>query len=350
MPILAPEQREDSYTDLVVAALIAASTGSVNANPQATAALEVAAGQYARAFAVADVTPVTPLSRMLHSQMLASVGRELIRRGESVWFFDVDMGGGFNLHPVATWDITGKSLDRTKWTYRVDVASPSGNYTRLVPGASILHFQYAADPGRPWVGLGPLNYASLTGQLYALVEEKLRQEAQSPVANLIPVPQGGTTGGEKDPLATDIEQAKGDALMVRTTQGGWDQGQAARPQTDWQARRLGPNPPAPLIDLERGIGQAVLASCGLPVELFTTADGTGMREAWRRFLWGSVQPMADIMAYELSIKFESEFSMSFDKLFASDLATRARAFQSLVGGGMEVERAAALAGVLSVGD
>ena len=60
--------------------------------------------------------------------------------------------------------------------------------------------------------------------------------------------------------------------------------------------------------------------------------------------------MADIMAYELSIKFESEFSMSFDKLFASDLATRARAFQSLVGGGMEVERAAALAGVLSVGD
>ena len=37
--------------------------------------------------------------------------------------------------------------------------------------------------------------------------------------------------------------------------------------------------------------------------------------------------------------------LSFDRLFASDLSGRARAFQSLTGGGMEAERAAELAGL-----
>ena len=41
-----------------------------------------------------------------------------------------------------------------------------------------------------------------------------------------------------------------------------------------------------------------------------------------------------------------ELAFSFDRLFASDLSGRARAFQSMVGGGMPVDRAAALAGLL----
>ena len=39
-------------------------------------------------------------------------------------------------------------------------------------------------------------------------------------------------------------------------------------------------------------------------------------------------------------------SLSFDGLFAADLAGRARAFQSLVNGGMDVAKAAALAGLM----
>ena len=57
-------------------------------------------------------------------------------------------------------------------------------------------------------------------------------------------------------------------------------------------------------------------------------------------------PLAKIVSEELSNKFEAAISLSFDGLFAADLAGRARAFQSLVNGGMAVEKAAALAGLM----
>ena len=39
-------------------------------------------------------------------------------------------------------------------------------------------------------------------------------------------------------------------------------------------------------------------------------------------------------------------ALSFNRMFASDLSGRARAFQSMVGGGMDVQKAAALAGLM----
>ena len=76
------------------------------------------------------------------------------------------------------------------------------------------------------------------------------------------------------------------------------------------------------------------------------SEGTGQREGFRRLLHSTVMPLAKIVSEELTLKFETPISLSFDGLFAADLAGRARAFQSLVGGGMAVEKAAALAGLL----
>ena len=52
------------------------------------------------------------------------------------------------------------------------------------------------------------------------------------------------------------------------------------------------------------------------------------------------------MAQVLSRKFGQEINFNFDRLFASDLQGRARSFQSMVGGGMDVGKAAALAGLM----
>ena len=60
----------------------------------------------------------------------------------------------------------------------------------------------------------------------------------------------------------------------------------------------------------------------------------------------TITPLAKIVSEELSDKFEVAISLSFDSLFAADLSGRARAFQSLVGGGMDIAKAAALAGLL----
>ena len=75
-------------------------------------------------------------------------------------------------------------------------------------------------------------------------------------------------------------------------------------------------------------------------------EGTGQRESYRRFLHATVVPIARIVQTELTAKLDGDVRLSFDSLFAGDLSGRARAFQSLVGGGMAVERAAALAGLM----
>ena len=85
-------------------------------------------------------------------------------------------------------------------------------------------------------------------------------------------------------------------------------------------------------------------------DLFTHGDAAGQRESWRRFLHGSVQPLGDLLAVELAGKLEAlGLRLTFDRLVASDLSGRARAFQSLTGGGMELSEAARLAGLVVTG-
>ena len=90
---------------------------------------------------------------------------------------------------------------------------------------------------------------------------------------------------------------------------------------------------------------AVLAACGVPPELVQgRGDGTARREAWRQFLHGTLQGTADVVGAELAEKLETPVTLSFDRLFASDIQGRGRAYQSMTAGGMEPERAARLAG------
>ena len=78
------------------------------------------------------------------------------------------------------------------------------------------------------------------------------------------------------------------------------------------------------------------------------ADGTAQRESYRRFFSLTVEPLAGLLAAELSAKLEAEIGLSFKGRFAADLSGRARAFQSLVGGGMDVSKAAGLSGLMDM--
>ena len=62
-------------------------------------------------------------------------------------------------------------------------------------------------------------------------------------------------------------------------------------------------------------------------------DGAALWEAWRQFLHTSVTPLSLSVPSELSDKLDTDVHLSFDRVFASDLSGRARAFQSMVGGG-----------------
>ena len=123
---------------------------------------------------------------------------------------------------------------------------------------------------------------------------------------------------------------------------------AAAPQDDWKSRRLGANPPDSEIALLSRAFTEVAAACGCPPVLFAeSGDGTSRREAFRFFMHSTLEPIARLIALELTEKFETPIGINLDRLFAADLAGRARAFQSMVGAGMDVTRAATLAGLMS---
>ena len=338
------EHRHASYTDGVVEALLSRANGTP-ADVAATAAVEAAAGALSRAFASAEITPNTPATRGITPDVLAQIGRALIVPGEIVLIIAVHEGR-VRLLPAASWDVTG-AADASTWRYRCDLAGPSGSVTVSRPAEGVIHCRYSTDPARPWVGVGPLARARLSGRLSAELETALGDEASGTRGYVLPIPSDGQDSSVAD-LRRDIGSLGGKTALVETAMAGWGDGRMAAPRGDYQPQRLGANPPASLATLRSDAAQAVLSACGVPVELVTPGDGTGQREAWRRFLYGTVQPLAACVASELAVKLDTPLvTLGFDTLFASDLSGRARAFQSMVSGGMAVDRAAALAGLLT---
>ena len=119
------------------------------------------------------------------------------------------------------------------------------------------------------------------------------------------------------------------------------------PGSAWKTARMGPEPTQAHVDLRSEAARDMLAAVGLSGALFDNrADETARREAFRQALQALIQPWARIAEVEMSTKLEAAVSLDFNRLFAADLSGRARAFQSMVGGGMDVVRAAALAGLM----
>ena len=102
------------------------------------------------------------------------------------------------------------------------------------------------------------------------------------------------------------------------------------------------DPPEALEKIRGTVGETVLACCGIPVELLEPGQGTAAREAWRRFLHSTIDPLGKLVTEELSEKFEFSVSLNFDSLMASDISGRSQAFQSMVGGGIYVTKATVL--------
>ena len=73
-----------------------------------------------------------------------------------------------------------------------------------------------------------------------------------------------------------------------------------------------------------------------------------MQEAGRGCVHAFLTPVGEIVAAELGDQLDTpSLRLDFPALFASDITGRARAFTSMVQAGMEIERAAALSGLLA---
>ena len=336
------ETRADTYTDTLVGLLVAQAGGST-VKATATAALEAAAGLVGRAFAAAEVEAPEPVRSALCPLTRSIIGRGLIRSGEAVFWADL-RGSRLAFRAVSDWDITG-SYDPDTWAYRLSLPGPSETDTKEVPGRRVIHARYQADPERPWRGVGPVESAALAGRLSAELANALADEASGTRGYLLPIPVGG-----EDPtvqkLKADLRTLRGQTALVESqSTGNFTADNRQVRAGGWEPHRLGANPPEPVVDLHTTATREIWAAVGFPAALFSAADGTASREAWRQVLHGVLSPLGTLVAEEVSNKTGVAVELTWSEIRASDITGRSRAFASLVEAGASFDSAAATAGL-----
>ena len=334
-----------NYTDAITRALLTASTGESVVKAGATGALEACAGFVGRAFASAQVQGSDMARSALSPAILGHLGRALLQYGEMLFMLRTD-GGRLRLAPAQSWDVVGDPDPQT-WRYRVTLGGASVIETfQDVPRDGVVHAQYSFDNREPWRGVGPLTHARLAGRLSAETVAALADEASSPRGSFLSVPVDG-----EDPtvarMKADIPKARGKMLLAQG--GDWDAGMTGG-RAMWKSERFGADPPVGLVDLLKASTNEIYAACGLNPALFTSEGESGAREAYRQALHSVVAPLGRIASDELTVKLDTPVSLDWQELRAGDISGRSRAFQSLVGGGMDVAKAAALSGLMSSED
>ena len=335
----------------LISALIDLQASGTTQKTNATAALEAVAGALSRAFADCTVDGPEDVQAALTPRTLAQIGRDLVRVGESLHVIRFS-GGRLRLLPASTWYWEG-SADPATWTATATSYGPTGSTTWTVPQSGVVFVTWGSPTARPYHGLGPTTWAQETSRLQANAERSLADEAGGPVAQFLPVPQDGGDGETGDPLAglkADIAKAKGSALLIETTSGGWGEGAVNAPRSDWKQARLGPQPPAAMVELAATSYARVLASCGASVALWDDSDGTSKREALRQWHMGTVRPLARLLEHELTAKLDAPIRLKFDG-YPMDQVSRAQVFSKLIAAeGMTPQMALAISGLMESDD
>ena len=323
------------YADLLLAGLEATVSGSAG-DVLRTSAVETAGRIWAGALSAATVSGGRGV---LTPEVLSMTGRQLVRNGEIVFVIEI-VDGRVQLYPVAEWEV----LDG--YRYRCEILSPPGrSVSRIIPSSGVLHWKWATDPREPWRGVSPMAAAALGAKVAANTETRLSEETSAPTALLLPIPSDG--GDPKlDQLRQDIGAARGKAVLIEGTASGWDEGAAKRTLADWAVRRVGPEVPQQLRELHEDSLQRVLAACGIPGSLASVgADGTQLREDYRRFIMLAVQPLARELAGEAGRKLEDPVEFGFHGLHAHDIVARSNAYAKLREAGVGDGEARRLAGL-----
>ena len=336
------QKRQVSYTDTLISWLQSRARGSKSTVVDGGSSVETAAGIVSRAFAACTIVTNSEVIRdALHPSLMALIGRALIEKGECALWIDLGMDG-LRMFPASSWSLTG-SYDPDSWEYELLLPGPSRSASVTAPASSVIHVRSSADTEQPWRGVGAVQKANRALALEGGVRESLKDETNLPRGAFLPVPR---TDGASETLAAlkaDIAGATGDMLMVESMADQWQSG-GTQPSANWHPRKFGPSPPAELIKLYEESRVAMIQALGINPSMFST-QGQASREGWRQTLFAVLLPLGRLLSSELSVKLEREVTLDWSSIRASDLQARARSFRSLVQGGMDVEKAAAVSGL-----
>lgn len=341
------ETRSSAYDDEIITQILARANGISARLPTATAALEACAGVVSRAFAVAEVEGPSWARDALSPACLSMIGRALIRRGEILFAIDAE-DGALKLWPAADHDIDG-GYDPDTWSYRLNLAGPSEQVTRGgLRSESVIFLRYSVDADRPWISRGPIQSAAIAGRLSAETMTALADELAGPRGYLLPLPNTDGKDGSIAGLKADLKTLSGTIATVESMSTSWGTGdRRTAPSAEWEPRRVGARPPDAIVNLAELATKEILSACGISPALFDPRAAAAAREAYRQLLFSVVAPLGKLVSAELSVKLEAPIVLKWAELRAADIMGRARAYQSLVGAGMDKARAETLSGLAS---
>ena len=324
-----------SYTQATTASLISQAAGR-DSLAKNTAVVEIAAGLYQRGMSAGRVSGPANIVSAITPRIMGIIGRELILYGNSILAIEVGENGVILRHPEQ-WSLLRNDVEA--YSYQLTMHT---NKSVQMSEASVIHFKYGISTYDDRIGLSPLASANNTARMISAIEQKLADEASNcPVGYILPLPR--VEKGTIADIKASLRGLKGKLLAVETTSGGWGEGRIASPSKDWEAKRLGMNPPQQLLEMRKQVERSILEACGVPMAIVSD-EGVGQRSAYSRFIHTSLEPVAREVAHEFSTKLNADIKIDFANLVThTDLSTKAKSFKSLVNGGMAPKDAALLA-------
>lgn len=284
-----------------------------------TAAVQASVSLWESGLSLADVRGTDLLSRRL----LALSARSLALRGEAVFLIRDQ------LIPATDWDISTRNGQPR--AYRLGIPEIGGGRRETVLAGEVLHFRIGSDTATPWAGSSPLARAKLSAQLLHAVETAMRDVfTDAPIGSqIVPVPEGSSD--DMDAMRRSFRGKRGAALVIEGT---------AQATAAGMNPHLGRSPDQLSPDLSRTLADKLMADAKdaifsvygiLPGLHNRAATGPMVREAQRHLAQLALQPVANLMAEEVSDKLGSKVTLDCVRpMQAFDHGGKARAFGAML--------------------
>lgn len=315
-----------------------AGDGAFVGDPEQSSAATVAIGAYSRALGTARIEAPAQTAAAL-AAVLHLGGGAHVCDGEFALVPHFDGDGGLELRPVRI--VEG---DADTWTVRE--VDRKGDYVdRRRPVSDVALAITHPDPANPLRGRSPVDNES--GRALASLERCIADESALPlgVTSLVASPSelddefvSEWYAGFNDEV---VDQRGGSAFLIQGT------AEIVSGSSGWM-NRYGPQFSGPYSQILTALTIATVVACGIPASLMVgTTGGTSIRDAWRAFLSGSAQAIAEVIARAVATTLGQEISIDVvrPQPTAADVVSRARGFKLLVDGGIEPDRALEIAGL-----
>ena len=285
-----------------------------------TATVQSCVSLWESAFALADVEGTDLLDR----RTMAMLARSAALRGEAVLLI-TDQG----LIPFADWETATR--DGIPRAYRGTIAEAGGSRSVTALAAEVLHMRIGVDPASPWAGSAPLRRSTLTASLLNEVETALRDVYRdAPMGSLIvPLPEG--SADDMETMRNAFRGRRGSSLVIegvaQATAAGMNPNIGKPP--DQLSPDLSKSMTAETLNAAR---DAIAMAFGvLPGLLNASTTGPMVREAQRHLAGWVMQPLAELLAQEASVKLGGRVTIDVGRpLQAFDAGGRARALATLI--------------------